>query len=189
VGGIYLIQVKDNQPELKAQLQDLAAERTPLGTQTTVNKAHGRLETRCATFFALNDLTFADRWAKSGLQSLVVMKRTTVALAKQKTTCETSYYVTNQPVERAQHAVQSDLAQAIRGHWGVEAENWIRDVTLNEDHVKTKDGNQAQVLASLRTLAIRLLRKAKISNFQAALEDFTDCPSLYESFLRQVGFL
>ncbi|MBU1660683.1 MAG: hypothetical protein KKD28_04345 [Chloroflexi bacterium] len=115
-------------------------------------------------------LTVVNRWAESGLHTLVVMERTTVEVARQTTTCETSYYATNQQVETAQHAVQSDLAQVIRGHWGGEAANWIRDVTFNEDHIKTRDGNQAQILASLRTLAIRLLRKARFSNLQAALE-------------------
>jgi predicted transposase YbfD/YdcC len=32
----------------------------------------------------------------------------------------------------------------------------IRDVTFNEDHIKTKAGNQAQIMALLRGLAIEL---------------------------------
>jgi predicted transposase YbfD/YdcC len=31
-----------------------------------------------------------------------------------------------------------ELAMAIRKHWSIESDNWIRDVTLNEDKIKTK---------------------------------------------------
>ena len=67
--------------------------------------------------------------------------------------------------------------------------NWIRDVTLNEDKVKTKSPNQAQIMGSLRSLAMRLLRRFNVSNFQEALEDFADCPSRFEALLRRVNFL
>jgi hypothetical protein len=77
--------------------------------------------------------------------------------------------VSNLPVTPEQPAAQADLFEAIRGHWGVEADNYIRDVTFREDDVKTKNGNQGHILASLRTLAIGLLRKANTKNFQATL--------------------
>ena len=67
-----------------------------------------------------------------------------------------------------------ELTQAIRSHWGVESNNWIRDVTFNEDHIKTKAGNQAQIMALLRGLAIELIRKSSPKNFQAAIEKFAD---------------
>ena len=44
-------------------------------------------------------------------------------------------------------------------------------------------------MGSLRGLAVRLLRKANISNFQEVVENFTDCPSLFENFLIRVNFL
>ncbi len=55
--------------------------------------------------------------------------------------------------------------------------------------IRTKDSNQGQVLASLRTLAMRLFREADIENFRAALDDFSDNPEYFEVFLRQFGFL
>jgi len=72
---------------------------------------------------------------------------------------------------------------------GIEAGNYIRDVSFQEDKVKTKHGNQAQVLASFRTLAIQLFRQAGFVNFKEALETFADCPDLFETFLIQYGFL
>jgi len=49
-----------------------------------------------------------------------------------------------------------ELTQAIRFHWGVESNNLIRDVTFNEDLIKTKAGNQAQITAQLLSPAIEL---------------------------------
>jgi hypothetical protein len=44
-------------------------------------------------------------------------------------------------------------------------------------------------MSCLRSLAIRLLRRFNVSNFQEALEDFADCPSRFEALLRRVKFL
>ena len=85
--------------------------------------------------------------------------------------------------------LQTELFAAIRHHWHIESDNYIRDVSFQEDHVKTKDSNYGHVLASLRTLAIRLFREANIQNFRAALDDFNDDPEHFEVFLRQFGFL
>jgi len=188
-GGIYLTQVKENQPTLRAQCQSLATQAESLGSQTDHNKGHGRIETRHLSFFSFAGVPLAKRWAKSGLQTLIVVERQTVHMAKEKTTHETSYYLTNQKVDPKQQAEQKDLAQAIRRHWGVESDNWIRDVTFGEDQVRTKNGNQAHIMARLRTLAIDLFRQAGIQNFQAAIETFVDCPDEFEAMLQRVGFL
>ena len=74
-------------------------------------------------------------------------------------------------------------------HWCLEFNNWIRDVTFKEDHIKTKAGNQAQIMALLRGLAIELIRKTSPKNFQAAIENFTDSVSTLESMLKQFKFL
>jgi len=71
----------------------------------------------------------------------------------------------------------------------VESNNWIRDVTFNEDRTKTKLGNQAQIMALLRGLAIELIRKTSPKNFQAAIEKLADSVSTLESMLKQVKFL
>ncbi len=71
----------------------------------------------------------------------------------------------------------------------MESNNWIRDVTFNEAHIKTKAGNQAQIMALLRGLAIQLIRKTSSKNFQAAIENFADSVSTFESMLKQVKFL
>ena len=188
-GGQVIAQLKENQPGLLAQLSQEAAEATPLARLTTVEKGHGRLEIRQGTFFKLSHLQVDPRWAESGLTTLIVMARRTTDLASQQRSAEVSFYCANVAVDPADKATQQELFQAIRGHWGVEADNYLRDVSFQEDKVKTKHGNQAQVLASLRTLAIQLFREAGFVNFKAALETFADCPDQFENFLSQYGFL
>ena len=186
-GGAYIIQVKDNQEKLREQCARLAAEDVPLGVITTTEKGHGRHETRNGAFFDLEKIEFPERWSESGLRILVVMKRQTIITAQQKASSEVSYYMSNQQVSPQQFDVQSELFTAIRRHWGVESENWIRDVTFNEDQVKTRCADQAHVMACLRTFVVQLFRKANLGNFQAAVETFCDCPDKFEAFLCQTG--
>jgi len=186
-GGIYIIQVKNNQEKLREQCEQLATEEVPLGAISSTEKGHGRHETRHGTFFDLEKIEFPERWSQSGLRTLIMMKRQTIITAQQKVSSEVSYYVSNQQVSTEQFDIQRELFTAIRRHWGVESENWIRDVTFNEDHVKTKCADQAHVMACLRTFVIQLFRKANLRNFQAAIETFCDCPDKFEAFLCQTG--
>ncbi len=186
-GGRYLIQAKGNQSILQRQLRQVEATQTPIETYFTANKGHGRIDVRRGSCFDVSELDYAKRWSDSGFATLIVMERKTIK--KQKTTQETSFYLSNQKFPEAQPSQGRELFDAIRGHWRVESDNWVRDVTFQEDSVRTKSGNQAQVMAGLRTLAMRLFRKAKILNMMAALDNFCDSNKLLEEFLKRVGFL
>jgi predicted transposase YbfD/YdcC len=185
--GGYLVQVKANQPTLVAAVRALAATATPLGTQQSVDKAHGRLEVRHATFFSLAALPLAPRWQQSGLSHVVRVDRTTAQLTTAKQSRAVAYYVTNQ--DAATSAAQDELFTAIRGHWGCEADNWIRDVTLQEDQIPVQQSTQAHVLGTLRTLVLGLFRRAGVGNVRAMLDSLADSPSLFTQLLCQVGFL
>jgi predicted transposase YbfD/YdcC len=112
-----------------------------------------------------------------------------VTFATQKTTCETAYDISNQALRTDPHAQALELAGAMRQHGQVESDHWIRDVTLDEDHITTTSANQTQNMGCLRSVAMRLLRRFNVKNFQEALADFADCPSKFEALLRQVKFL
>jgi len=186
-GGTYIIQVKDNQEGLRKQCERLAAEEESLGVILTTEKGHGRHETRKGTFFDLEKIGFPERWSDSEFHTLVVMERQAIKTAQQKVSSEVSYYVSNQKASPEQPNVQNELFTAIRRHWSVESDNWIRDVTFNEDNVKTKCADQAHVMACLRTFVMQLFRKANLKNFQAATETFCDCPDKFQVFLHQAG--
>jgi predicted transposase YbfD/YdcC len=188
-GGQYVIQVKENQPLLLTQCQHVAATAVPRGSHEECEKGHGRLTTREGQCFDMRAVSLAPRWSDSGVHTLVVMKRHTLTLTTQKTTYETAYYISNQALNTDPQAQALELTGAIRQHWHVESDNWIRDVTFDEDNVQTTSANQAQGMGCLRSLAMRLLRRFDVKNFQEALEDFADCPSRFEALLRRVKFL
>src|ERR1019366_6364815 len=57
--------------------------------------------------------------------------------------------------------VRRTLLALSRGHWTIENRlHWVRDVTFDEDRSRVRKGAGAQVMASLRNLAISLLRLA-----------------------------
>jgi predicted transposase YbfD/YdcC len=188
-GGEYVIQVKQNQPKLLEHCQHLAATVPPRASYDERTKGHGRSTTRKARAFAINSCALAPRWAHSRVQTLVVVERQTHTPATGKTSLETAYYICNRALGQTPKAHLEELSGAIRQHWHVESDNWIRDVTFKEDHIKTCSANQAQIMGGLRGLAMRLLRKLNVGNFQAALEEFVDCPNTFISFLKRVKFL
>jgi hypothetical protein len=57
-----------------------------------------------------------------------------------------------------------------RGHWTIEnGLHWIRDWAFDEDRCRIRRGAGARVMASLRNLAISLLRLAGAASISAAL--------------------
>jgi hypothetical protein len=56
------------------------------------------------------------------------------------------------------------------GHWSIEDRlHWVRDVTFGEDLSQVRTGNGPRVIASLRNLAITILRLTQTANIAAAL--------------------
>ena len=53
------------------------------------------------------------------------------------------------------------LLGLVRGHWRIENSlHWVRDVTFDEDRSQVRTGNGPRVMATLRNLAISILRLA-----------------------------
>jgi hypothetical protein len=60
--------------------------------------------------------------------------------------------------------------QLVRGHWTVEnGLRYVRDVTFDEDRSQICKGNGPGTMASLRNLALTVLRLAGAVNIAAAL--------------------
>jgi hypothetical protein len=77
-----------------------------------------------------------------------------------------AYAVTNLTAVQAHPA---RLADWMRGHWGIEALHHIRDVTLAEDASQARTGTAPRAMASLRNLAVGILRARGDRNIAAAL--------------------
>ncbi len=53
------------------------------------------------------------------------------------------------------------ILSLVRGHWRIENSlHWVRDVTFDEDRSQVRKGNGPRVMATLRNLAISILRLA-----------------------------
>ena len=85
-------------------------------------------------------------------------------------------------------SIGANLFQAIRGHWSVEADNYVRDVTFGEDDIKTPKGKGTRFLTNARTWGIQLARRTGAKNLKAQIEQFADCPEKLADFLRNIGF-
>jgi hypothetical protein len=70
----------------------------------------------------------------------------------------------------AAHQISPDeLADILRGHWLIEDRlHWVRDVTYDEDRSQVRTANGPRVMASLRNLAISVLRLSGVLNIAAA---------------------
>jgi hypothetical protein len=64
------------------------------------------------------------------------------------------------------------LADWTRGHWGIEAHHHIRDTTYVEDASQLRTGTAPRAMASLRNLAIGILRAHGHRNIAAALRSY-----------------
>ena len=73
-----------------------------------------------------------ERWNTCQIKTAIKVSRTREALKSGKASCEESYYLTNEVGN------YEELVQAIRGHWQVETNNHIRDVSLREDDMRSK---------------------------------------------------
>jgi hypothetical protein len=77
------------------------------------------------------------------------------------------------------------LLELSRAHWTIENRlHWVRDVTFDEDRCRIRKGAGAQVMASLRNLAISLLRMAGARYIAPALRA---CARMGENVLRLIG--
>ena len=192
-GGKYIVQIKKNQPTLFEMFGDMAQEEKAIGSSKTVEKSRGRIEERVGHFFSLKDAEFDARWDRSDFQTLAAVDRTVEKIKKEEITRERSYYVSNVELEGHQSKTLTDVGEelftAIREHWHVESNNYIRDMTFKEDYVKTKNKNQGQILSLLRTVAIKIIRKTNPKNFKEVIDSFCDSQDVLASVLLKFNFL
>ena len=164
-GGDYVMIVKDNQPQLKADIA-LVFTLPPVGDRQesvrTVDVGHGRIETRSLT--TSEALVGYSDWP--GLAQVFEVGRHIIIQPSGAERVEVVYGVTSLSAERA---TPGRVLELVRGHWTIENKShWVRDVTFAEDRSQVRCGHIPQVMAALRHTTIGLLRGAGYSNIAAA---------------------
>jgi len=157
--AVYICIVKRNQPGLYRQLKALPWTRVPVQDETH-DRGHGRYEIRRLQVVSSERLDFPH-----AVQAIRLTRRVRDQKTKKWRTV-TVYAITSLTAVQARPA---ELAGHIRGHWGIEVLHHIRDVTYTEDASQVRTGNGPRAMASLRNLAIVILRRAGRSNIAKAL--------------------
>jgi predicted transposase YbfD/YdcC len=180
-GGEYVWTVKDNQPTLRADLEQLFEPDTRLvkGFNTgptdyrsaqTVDKGHGRIETRHLTVTS----ELHERWDWPYLAQVFRLERTTTVVASGHVRHEVVYGMTSLT---AAEAGPERLLDLVRTHWQQEnGLHYRRDVTLQEDATRIKDWPAARVLATLNNLVLALLVRASFASLPQARRHFDAHP-------------
>ena len=119
----------------------------------TIEKDHGRVETR--RYCLSGELNwFEDRPQWEGLRTVGMVEA--VREVNGQTSLERRYYLSSLPLD------VKAFARAVRGHWGIENKlHWMMDVVFGEDQSRARSGYAAHNLATLRRLALNLLKREK----------------------------
>lgn len=157
-GGDYVFTVKRNQPTLHQSLRELPWKNVP--SHTATDRRHGRRTTRTIK------VVTAPPWIQFAGATQVAQLRRTVT-KNGKSTVEVVYLITSADHHTAPPAT---LATWVLGHWAIENRlHWVRDVTFDEDRSQIRTGSAPQVMATLRSTAISLLRLRGVDNIAQGL--------------------
>ena len=155
----YVLALKGNQGTLREDVELFFTEQrrrafadTAVSRHETVEKGHGRIETRITT--ATDDISWLTRrhdWP--GLKSIVMVE--SVREIGTRVERETRFYITSKSPDAAV------LAGAIRGHWGIEnGLHWVMDMVFRDDECRIRKMNAPANFATIKHMASNLLRSA-----------------------------
>ena len=161
-GGDYVLALKENQAALLEGVVDTFAlapqdMEVDIIEHRTVDKGHGRLETRICAVIAdpavIAWLNPSQQWP--GLQSIIRITATRTPAHDPTVTPTTStrYYISSLPADAVR------LNAVIRSHWAIENElHWVLDMVYQEDGNRARRGYAQQNLALIRKLTLNLLK-------------------------------
>jgi len=159
-GADYLLALKGNQPTLEADVASYfeTAPAAELVVKPTLEKGHGRIETRIYTASSVVDWIGSDR-SYPGQPRFTTIK--TILKVhdrveyRDRCSFETRYYISSAPLDIDR------LAAGARGHWGVESMHWLLDVVFKDDLSRYRSGNGAKNMAVVRRFSLNLIRANK----------------------------
>src|SRR5882724_2567784 len=159
-GADYLLALKGNQPTLEADVTEYfrTAPKGEIVTKTTVEKGHGRIETRTYTASQNVDwITSARSYPGqprfSGIKTILKVEER--AEHSDRTTFDTRFFISSAALDIER------LANGTRGHWGVESMHWLLDVEFKDDLSRYRAGHGAKNMAVVRRFALSLVRANK----------------------------
>lgn len=159
-GADFLLALKGNQATLASEVEDYFRSAPPeeLVTKTTVEKGHGRIETR--TYWASSQVGWITSNKSYPGQPRFPHIKTLVKVLNHteypdRCTFDTRLYISSAPLDIER------LSQGVRGHWGVESMHWLLDVAFKDDVSRYRRGHGAKNMAIVRRFALNLVRANK----------------------------
>lgn len=182
-GGDYVWKVKDNQPRLHADIDQLFASpveparpgfsppKTDFRSATETLCRHGRIDTRTLTVSSL--LAAGSDWPHLA-QVFKIVRQTTC-----KKTGEQAVFITYGVTSlSAAHASPAFLLHTVRHHWGIEgASHQRRDCTLHEDFCRLRRGHTAHLMAILNNITLALIDRVGFKTAPHARRAFCAHPA------------
>ena len=153
-GGDYLMPVKGNQRDLHEDLEwfmNHPGTHVDVDVQTTLEKDHGRIETRTAS------CTRDVEWVLEGhdwpnLKSVAKIERMRQVVGGEASV-ETVHYISSRPL------TAEEANRLARSHWEIEnSVHWVLDVVFDEDQARSRKDNAAANLAVLRKIVLNVVR-------------------------------
>jgi predicted transposase YbfD/YdcC len=175
-GGEYVFPVKENQPQLLAEIQTVfAPEHCVKGfspalqdfrTAEKTEKSRGRIEQRTIT--VSRELKGYVEWPQA--EQVYKLERKFKQLNSGKFMHEVVYGITSLT---AQEAGATRLLEITRGHWGIESGlHYRRDVTLREDRSRVRTAHAPQMLAAINNLVLGLFARLGYASAPEARRHF-----------------
>ncbi|WP_241002973.1 ISAs1 family transposase [Streptomyces sp. CB01881] len=173
----YLLVVKANQPELHRRLRSLPWKNVT-ARRYDREIGHGRRETRVTRALTVTGLGLEFPHAAQAVRIL----RHRTDLATGTVSRQTVYAITDLT---SQQASPQRLGQLARSQWTIENRlHFVRDTTFAEDTSKIRTAHGPENMATLRNLAINMLRTAGHTNIAAGIRHAS-----YEPFTRPLDLL
>jgi hypothetical protein len=167
----YVMTVKQNTPALWDEIDALDWASVPV-RHAMEDKGHGRRERR--TIQVMNAPAHVTRRFPHARQVALIERYVTRTVRerkgkrwvrKQVKSAIAVFIITSLD---AREAAPAHLAGYVRGHWTIENKvHYVRDVTYREDASRVRTGPRPRIMATLRNLAIGLIRQAGYTRIAA----------------------
>jgi predicted transposase YbfD/YdcC len=160
-GGDWLFTLKANRPAQHAEVAAWFADphSRPEPEHVTTDADHGRVEVRRHVVshdigWMLSDRRHPDEAVMPGLGTIGMVEATTTRDGR--TSTQRRFYLSSARLDAKR------FAAAVRAHWRIENSlHWVLDVDFDEDRARNRRDNGPENLATLRKLALNLLRSAR----------------------------
>jgi hypothetical protein len=133
---------------------------------STVDKGHGRIETRTISVLESKPGQFSFPF----VNQIFSVYRIFTDLNGEFLSSEICYGITSL---RSNQAAPQRLLEYNRGHWCIENKvHYVRDVTMLEDYSRIRKGGGPRIMAIFKNIVLNILRSNGIKNIANAIQKF-----------------